>query len=101
MAESSTENFKYTNDQTNELLLATVTNFQLMFFQNLSLQNTLKTHFSQDLRVFLVQISINNIEKICYDEPLRRGVIILEELEMTIKVALDMVSNEEIDNINN
>ncbi len=71
-----------------------------MFFQNLSLQNTLKTHFSQDLRVFLVQISINNIE-ICSDEPLRRGVIILEGLEMTIEVALNMVSNEEIDNINN
>ena len=44
----------------------------------------------------MAQISVNNIDKICSDEPLRRGATISEELETTIEVAFDMVSDEEV-----
>lgn len=67
-----------------------------MCSRNPSLRNTKKTNISQDQRAFLAQISVNNTEKICSDEPLQRGITMSEELETTIKVASDMVPDEEV-----
>ena len=75
---------------------AKVTLFQLMFSRNPLLRNTETTNISQDQRTFLAQISVNHIDKICSDEPLQKGVTISEELKTTIKFALDMVPNEEV-----
>ncbi len=70
--------------------------FQLMFSRKPSLRKTEKTNISQDQRGFLAQISVNNINKICSNEPLQRGAKISEELERTIKVAFDIVADEEV-----
>lgn len=69
-----------------------------MFSRNPSLRNTKKTGINHDQRAFLAQISVNDIDKICSDEPLRRGAKISEELETTIEVALDMIPDEEVNN---
>ncbi len=67
-----------------------------MLSRNLLIRNTEKINISQDQRAFLAQISVKNIDKICSHEPLRRSATISEELETTIKVALDMVPNAEV-----
>ncbi len=67
-----------------------------MFSRNPSLRNTEKINISQDQQVFLAQISVNDIDKICSDDRLRRGATISEELETTIEVALDIVPDEEV-----
>ena len=77
-------------------LPARVAPFQLKFSWDSSLQNTQKTNISQDQRTFLAKISVNNIDKICSDEPLRRGAKMSEDLETTIEVALDIVPDEEL-----
>lgn len=69
-----------------------------MFSRNFSLQNTQKTNFNEDQQAFMAQNSVNNIDKICPDEPLQRGATICEELETTIEVALDMIPDEEVNN---
>ncbi len=97
-AESLTEICEAINSQTHESLPARVTPFQLMFSRNPSLRNTEKTGINHDQRAFLAQISVNNIDKICSDEPLQRGATISEELETTIEVALDMIPDEEVNN---
>ncbi len=75
--------------------------FQLMFPRNLLLQNTKKTNISQDQRAFLTQISINNIERICFDGHLLKGATISEELKTTIEVGLDMVPDEKVNHESN
>ena len=100
-AESLTKIREAINRQTHDFLPARVMRFQLMFPRNLLLRNTKKTIISQDQRAFLTQISINNIDRICFDEPLQKGATISEELKTTIEVALDMVPNEEVNHESN
>ncbi len=70
--------------------------FQLMFSRNPSLQNTEKTNISQGQQPFLAQISVNNIDRIYTDELLQKDARIFKELETTIRVALDMISDDEV-----
>ncbi len=65
-----------------------------MFSQSPLLRNTEKTNISQDHQAFLAKISVNDVDKICSDEPLRSVATISEELEKTIEVVLDMVRDE-------
>ena len=44
----------------------------------------------------MVQISVNDIDKICSDKPLQRGATISKKLERTIKVLLNMIRDEEV-----
>ena len=67
-----------------------------MFSQNQSIRNTKKTNVSQDQQALLAQISVHDIDKICSDELLQRGATISKQLETTIEVALDMISDEEV-----
>ena len=99
--ESLTEICETINSQTHESLPARVTPFQLMFSQNLSLQNTKKTNISQDHQAFLAQIPINDIDKICSDELVQKSATISEEPETTIEVALDMVPDKEVNHKSN
>lgn len=72
--------------------------FYLVLSQYLSLQSTKKTNINQQQRAVLAQISINNINKISSDELLQRGATICKELETAIKVPLDLVLDEVMDN---
>ena len=95
-AESPTEICEAINSQTYEYFPRRVTPFQLIFSRNPSLQNIKKTNISQDQRAFSAQISVNDIDKICSDLPLGREATISEQPETTIKVALGIVPDEEI-----
>lgn len=47
----------------------------------------------------MAQISIYNIDKICFDKPLQKIATISEELKSIIEVALDMILDKDVNNL--
>lgn len=49
----------------------------------------------------MIKICVNNIDKICFNQLLQKNIMISEKLKTTIKVVLNKISNEKVNNQKN